>query len=46
MSESDMILSSVDVAIFDITLVAVAMVTGMEYWLDSGCIQTVFETRL
>ncbi len=43
MSESDKTFSFMDVAIFDFTLVTVAMVTGEEYGLDSRCtfIQTV-----
>ncbi len=44
MSESDKNFSFMDGAIFDFTLVTVAMVTGKEYGLDSRCtfIQTVF----
>ncbi len=48
MSESDKTFSFMYVAIFDITLVTVTMVTGKEYGLDSRCtfIQTVFQTQL
>ncbi len=47
-SESDNTFSFIAVAIFDITLATVAMVTGKEYGLDFHCtfIQTVFETLL
>ncbi len=47
-SESDKNLSFMDVAIFDFTLVTVAMVTGKEYGLDTCCtfIQIVFQTQL
>ncbi len=43
-SESDKTFSFMNVAIFDFTLVTVAMVTVKEYGLDSRCtfIQTVF----
>ncbi len=43
-SERDKTFSFMNVAIFDVTLVTVAMVTGKEYGLDSRCmfIQTVF----
>ncbi len=48
MLESDKTFSFMDVAIFDFTLVTVAMVTGKEYGLDSRCtfMQTVFEMLL
>ncbi len=48
MSESDKTFSFMYIAIFDITLVTVTMVTGKEYGLDSRCtfIQTVFQTQL
>ncbi len=46
MSESDKSFSFMDVAIFDFTLVTVAVVSVKEYGLDTHCtfIQTVFKT--
>ncbi len=45
---SDKTFSIIDIAIFDFTLVSVAMVIGKEYGLDPHCtfIQTVFQKQL